>query len=58
MIQFDYLSMKDMVADGLTKALTAEKFSQFVRLLGLVSTRIPHNEGDSEHAAAGGGCCR
>ena len=58
MIQFDYLSMKNMMTDDLIKTLTAEKFSQFDRLLDLMSIQISHNEDDSKHAVTERECCR
>ena len=40
LIQLNYISSADMVADGLTKPLSGDKFKTFVRQLGLRGPRI------------------
>ena len=39
-LKYNYIPTKEMVADGLTKSLTSEKFAEFIAMLRLSDLRL------------------
>ena len=39
-LKYNYISTKEMVADGLTKPLTSEKFAEFITMLRLSDLKL------------------
>ena len=43
-LTYSYVPTKDMIADGLTKALTPAKFNDFIAMLGMLDAGLDQNE--------------